>query len=75
MRTCVTGKNAGGFKKNAFGQKNKGALYEVLASYTPRSHAYVMPLQIISELVPLWKNLLNGFVETSVFLIKSMLIL
>ena len=34
-----------------------------------------MPLQIISELVPLWKNLLNGFVETSVFLIKSMLIL
>ena len=34
-----------------------------------------MLLQIISELVPLWKNFLNGFVETSVFLIKSMLIL
>lgn len=31
--------------------------------------------EIISGLVPRWKNLLNGFVETSVFLIKSMLIL
>ena len=31
--------------------------------------------EIISGLVPRWKNLLNSFVETSVFLIKSMLIL
>ena len=30
---------------------------------------------MISGLVPRWKNLLNSFVETSVFLIKSMLIL
>ena len=31
--------------------------------------------EIISGLVPRWKILLNSFVETSVFLIKSMLIL
>ena len=33
MRTCATGKNAGGFKWNACGQKDKGVLYEVPASY------------------------------------------
>ena len=60
---------------NACGQKNKGALYEVLASYTPRFHAYVVLLQIISGLVLRWKNLLNSFVEIAVFLIKSMLVL
>ena len=42
---------------------------------TPRFHAYVVLLQMISELVPQRKSLLNSFVETSVFLIKSMLIL
>ena len=41
----------------------------------PVFHVYVMLLQMISELVPQRKILLNGFVETSVFLIKSMLIL
>jgi len=41
----------------------------------PIFHVYVMLLQMISELVPQRKSLLNSFVETSVFLIKSMLIL
>ena len=60
---------------NAFGQKKTGRCTKFRLRTTPRFHAYVVLLQMISELVPQRKSLLNSFVETSVFLIKSMLIL
>lgn len=57
------------------GRKIRGRCTKFRLRTTPRFHVYVMLLQMISELVPQRKSLLNGSVETSVFLIKSMLIL
>ena len=57
------------------GRKIRGRCTKFRLRTRPVFHVYVMLLQIISGLVLQRKSLLNSFVETSVFLIKSMLIL